>query len=233
MLLHTQEYARYCLPIQMEKSFFCSGAIINNRVIATAGHCVHSGNGDESGWYQNFVVIPDYRSGIAPYSSWVATNVLTTYSWYYGGGFAGNDADFGLIVVADINGIRIGKRLGYFGYKTNNLVNNHVTMLGYPANLDAGEKMHQVNSAYKRLKSPNCVEYPSDMGGGSSGGPWVQDFGEPALGQSIIGYPNIIVGITSYGPVSTSLRYQGSSILNANFTNLLQLACADAIGNCN
>ena len=37
--------------------------------------------------------------------------------------------------------------------------------------------------------------------------------------------PNVIVGVTSYSNVSTDPKYQGSSIPDGNFTNLLTVIC--------
>ena len=43
---------------------------------------------------------------------------------------------------------------------------------------------------------------------------------------------NRIVGVTSYGPVSNSEKFQGSSIPRAEFRELFNEACAEASGNC-
>lgn len=40
--------------------------------------------------------------------------------------------------------ITIGDCLGWFGFATDNLVDNHVTSIGYADNFDNGTKMHQV-----------------------------------------------------------------------------------------
>jgi hypothetical protein len=104
-------------------------------------------------------------------------------------------------------------------------------MLGYPVGFDSGEVMHQVNSQFVRSASPNCAEYPSDMTGGSSGGPWVEDFGFIATGQ-IVPFSNRIVGVVSYGPTDSSLKYQGSSIFNGEFADLLNYACTFRATSC-
>ena len=59
------------------------------------------------------------------------------------------------------------------------------------------------------------------------GSAWVQDWGVASVaqpGRELGG--NIMVGITSYGPVSLTPRYQGSSILNNEWVTILNLACA-------
>ncbi len=48
-----------------------------------------------------------------------------------------------------------------------------------------------------------AAEIGSAMAGGSSGGPWILDFGIQAAGQLLPnGGSNRVVGITSYGPVA-------------------------------
>lgn len=61
------------------------------------------------------------------------------------------------------NKVSAGTVLGYFGVKTNNLNNNHVTSLGYPSNHDGALIMHEVNSQFKRFRTPTNAEYPNDM----------------------------------------------------------------------
>jgi hypothetical protein len=72
------------------------------------------------------------------------------------------------------------------------------------------------------------------MRGGSSGGPWVQNFGTPASGQSgaYNSGLNRVVGVTSWGYTATGPKVQGSSILTSTFTNILNRACSHRSGNC-
>jgi hypothetical protein len=94
--------------------------------------------------------------------------------------------------------------------------------------------MHQVAAGRCTSGGSNTERYGSDMRGGSSGGPWVQDFGIPAAGQTVThpSGPNLIVGITSYSNVSTDPKYQGSSIPDGRFQSLLDMVCAHRGGNC-
>jgi len=82
--------------------------------------------------------------------------------------------------------------------------------------------------------SSENVEYGSDMRGGSSGGPWVQNFGVLASGQSggVNSGTNRVIGVTSYGYTSTDPLVQGSSIPDLCFIDLLNLACTHRGGNC-
>lgn len=228
---------RLFFRIPNEGSFVCSGAVISPRLILTAGHCVHSGSGNEKGWFTNFEFVPAYRDGVAPFSIWKGSSAFVTTPWYDGKGQVPNVADYALIETEDqtIDGVsrKIGEVVGYLGFQTNRLIPNHAHLLGYPVAFDGGERMHQVTAqSYKRNGQYNTVLYGSDMTGGSSGGPWIMNFGAASSGQTGAKEParNLVIGLTSYG--YESLQLLGSSTLDDNFTSLLSNACSHRDGNC-
>jgi hypothetical protein len=137
----------------------------------------------------------------------------------------------------DKSGQRIGDATGFFGYAINKLSPNHITSLGYPVNLDSGQRMEINNSQIIKSGGNNTFLIGSAMRGGSSGGPWIMNYGvAPTSSPGIAGMgTNIVVSVTSYGPVATEPKYQGGSNFNAQFTSLLNSACntAPAAGNCN
>src|SRR5262249_20059662 len=122
---------------------------------------------------------------------------------------------------------------------TNSLSNTHVTILGYPCNLNSCNIMQRNDSSDHRAGTTaagnNAFEYGSDMAGGSSGGPWVQNFGDPASATPV-GARNVtrnaVVGVTSYGFTDPNVQILGASGFNAEFAAVLNAACNSATGNC-
>lgn len=79
--------------------YVCSGSVIQRRVVATAGHCVHSGT--SGGFFDNFVFVPSFRDGVAPFKAWNWRYVITTGAWASGGGGVPNAADYAMIEFGD------------------------------------------------------------------------------------------------------------------------------------
>ena len=96
------------------------------------------------------------------------------------------------------------------------------------------QQMHQLSAGSFRDTSPNNVEYGSDARGGSSGGPWIQNFGTPSTGQSggVNEGVNRVVAVTSYGYNSVDPKVQGASIPDSRWVQLWNLVCAHSTGNC-
>ena len=222
------------------RPFVCSASVIQLRVVATAGHCVHSGTGGTSGFHSNFMFVPSFRDGMAPFQTWNWSYVTVTGTWATGGGGVPNAADYAMIEFADrsLNPggplIKLGNVTGWLGWQTLSLSNNHTSKLGYPCNLDACQKMQNVMSANLRNVAPNNVEYGSDAMQGSSGGPWVQNFQILPVGggTGMNTGSNRVVGVTSYVYTSPDPKVQGSSILDNRWIQLWNIMCARA-GNCN
>jgi V8-like Glu-specific endopeptidase len=219
-------------------NFVCSGAVLRHRVVVTAGHCVANASTDPNQryFYTNFMFVPAYRNGNAPVGTWTPSLIGVTNEWYFSNGSVPNAQDVGMMVMRDDgSGRRIGERTGYLGYFTLQLAKNHATMLGYPTNLDRGLRM-QINSAFTfGAGGNNTYVYGNAMRGGSSGGPWIMDYGvAPNSNPSIPSGFNYLIAVTSYGPIATEPKYQGASNLDSRFLSLLSVVCGSAsTGNCN
>lgn len=212
-----------------EGDFYCSAAVLRRRIVVTAGQCLHQGSGGNNGFYENFLFVPAYRDGVAPYSTWEWSAVTVPTTWSTGNGRLPNAADYGFLEVEDqvYDGAvrKVGDVVGFPGYVIKKLRPNHATLLGYPTNFDQGELMHQVSAKDLRAAAQNTAEFGSDMRSGSAGGPIFQDFGDN---------PNTLklIGVISYGSNAATVKTQGASIPDTRFTSVLNSACADRAGNC-
>lgn len=235
------EEARYFYPYStVAKIFFhkpgggdyvCSGVVISRRIVGTAGHCVYD---PDSGFFEDWLIVPAYSQGNAPFGVWEPSYVVVSGSWANGDGVP-NDGDFAVFAMWDNQGWgALGNVVGWLGYATNSLINNELTLLGYPANLDRGQRMHQVATGDFDCCLGGCPIYGSDMGGGSSGGPWVQNFGEAAKGQKKGKNKKInrVVGFASFGPNDARWMFQGASPLTSEFKAVFNKGCAEYPGNC-
>jgi hypothetical protein len=128
----------------------------------------------------------------------------------------------------------LGDLTGWLGWQTLSLSANHTSKLGYPCNLDSCQKMQIITSGAFRNVAPNNVEYGSDAEGGSSGGPWIQNFQvlQAGGGTGSNTGSNRVVGITSYGYTPRDPKVQGASIPDSRWVNIFNTLCARAAGNC-
>jgi V8-like Glu-specific endopeptidase len=217
--------------------FVCSASVIQRRVVVTAGHCVHSGTA--AGFFDNWVFVPAFRDGTAPFLTWNWRYVIVTGTWAFGGGGVPNAADYAMIEFGDQSltpgapPSKLGNVTGWLGWQTLSLSTNHTSKLGYPCNLDNCQKMQDVMSNNFRNTSPNNVEYGSDARGGSSGGPWVQNFQVLAAGggTGLNTGSNRVVGVTSYIYNSLDPKVQGASIPDDRWVQLFNIICSRS-GNC-
>jgi V8-like Glu-specific endopeptidase len=206
--------------------FVCSGTMIKPGIVLTAGHCVSSGSGS---WYGSFQFVPGYRSGAAPYGTWTSwASATTTSEWFSGGGGVPNGGDYSLIVFnKNSSGYRIGDYTGYLGWQYPALVGKHVSVLGYPNNLDGGAINHRID-AQATSGSSNTGLWGSDMTGGSSGGGVVLNFRKAYSSSSTApsdNGDNRLVSVVSYGPTATGPMYQGGAVFDSRISTMLTNMC--------
>jgi hypothetical protein len=135
-----------------DSSWFCSAAVISQRLVVTAGQCVHSGKDGDEGFHKDWRFVPAYRQrdGSAPFGRWVPRIAAVPGAWTEGGGTVPNTADFAVLEMKDqiveTRDTKIGELLGYLGWKENSLsetipigdtavLKSHLTVVGYPPHL--------------------------------------------------------------------------------------------------
>ena len=153
-------------------NYVCSGTALTGNVVWTAGHCVNEGPGD---FYTNFLFVPAYRDGAAPYGKFPAPRLDTTDRWQTLG-------QFGVDVGAAI------PETNEFGQELEAVVNERPILFnearnqryrayGYPAaGKFNGQRLRVCDTAWSRNDTstdPDTMGVPCDMTGGSSGGGWL------------------------------------------------------------
>lgn len=223
----------------------CSGSLIRRGIVVTAAHCLADfGSGT---FYKNFRFVPGYKNGQAPYGVWWGAKAAVLNSWLKGtdrctdGGVVCTN-DVGVIRLSPKNGVYAGQRTGFYGYGTNGFGfvsgTTHVTQLGYPVCLDNGNLMERTDSqGYVHWPSAGNTIIGSLMCGGSSGGPWLVNFGRrPNLtgtGNGVASTANMVIGVTSWGYVGSGPKQQGASrFTGANIGKLATTLCGGTPSPC-
>jgi V8-like Glu-specific endopeptidase len=154
----------------------CSGNSVtsqNGSTVITAGHCVkYQGN-----WHTNWVFVPAYSNGQAPYGQWSATKTFSTDQWV-----ASEDInyDVGAAVVAPLGGKKLAETVGAQGLSFNGGYNKAMYAFGFPAAspYDGTKLIYCSGNSSKDFLFSKDHSLGCNMTGGSSGGPWFTSFSE-------------------------------------------------------
>ncbi|CAF0936051.1 unnamed protein product [Didymodactylos carnosus] len=156
----------------------CSGSVTksdNADLIITAAHCVYD---DTTGFRtdKNWVFVPQYTNGNAPFGIWPARyqTILASYSEN-----KDYNDDVGMVLLSTVNGQHIQDVVGSQNVAFNLPRDTIIYSFGYPKNLANGETLQYCSG--QALDSVWGNGYigqtiPCLMGGGCSGGPWLQDY---------------------------------------------------------
>jgi V8-like Glu-specific endopeptidase len=178
----------------------CTASSIGNFAIWTAGHCVSDGAGH---FHSNWVFVPAYRSGTAPYGQWTGSVAWTFTDWHNSGNLS---RDSGGVVLNLLNGVKISQRVGLLGFAWNqNPLLVHWHSIGYPGNIASALRQIICASGLAErdtaMPAPNPVGMGCDMTQGSSGGPWIKNF------SGVAGASNYLNGNVSYGYGNKPLEF--------------------------
>ena len=241
-----------------DDTFVCTASVIEKGLLVTAAHCVHN-FGEKDDGFADFVSFePARHESHRPFKSWTAKEWWIPKVYHDGtdrctqqapGVVCENDI---AVIVVDKNseGKFIGDVTGKYGYKDGNygfasFLNERVaqiTQLGYPSENFDGDKMIRTDSAGYQ-DAPFNVIIGSNQTGGSSGGPWLQNFG---VETSHTGTPpqdndsNQVVATTSWGFIADTFKIQGASRFSkntaytakSNIRSLVDEACINNPGFC-
>ncbi|HEY0375468.1 MAG TPA: trypsin-like serine protease [Pyrinomonadaceae bacterium] len=192
-------------------SFVCSGSSIGNYAVITAGHCVSDGLGH---FHTNWVFVPAYNSGSAPYGQWAASFLTTRAAWHTGGG---NDyeEDIGGAILNKLAGLKISQKVGWLGFQSSQSIVQHWHSIGYPAAAPfTGAKQIICAAGYAKTDVVNGVLMTFGIGcdatGGTSGGPLIKNFANNAAAN------NYVNGVNSYKYTTTQPKALYSPYFGAN-----------------
>ncbi len=222
------------------QTFICTASLIKKGVLVTAAHCVFNFGKGNSGFYNSFVWCPaNTSSSGGVYGCYNAGPQRITTTYFNGTdvctqtGVVCND-DIATLLVAPKSGVYAGNVVGWYNYSWNgysykassflgNVTTVEVTQLGYPGAFDSGYQMERTEAVGWYFTSGNLknTQIGSAQTGGSSGGPWLANFGtvpsvdttRASLGSQTA---QTIIGVTSYGSTTLGFNRQGSSFFGQN-----------------
>lgn len=231
-------------------TFVCTASLIKPGIIVTAAHCVASFGARR--YHSDWTYIPAYADGAAPFGKWSTTSARVLASYFNGtdscavAGVVCKD-DVAVLTAKPKAGKYPGAQTGFFGFATGGYSYSAgqvlISQLGYPVALDNGSRMERTDSqgsVTTAAFSKNTI-IGSLQTGGSSGGPWVANLGNPPKLTSGTEFAtdamhNIVVGVTSWGYTDTSSsgrKQQGASPFTAaNIKTLVDAACAETPAAC-
>ena len=223
------------------QSFVCTASVIGKNLLVTAAHCVHNFGQLEGGFASAITFEPARHLNDRPFGAWTAIQWWIPRSYFDGTDICLPQApgvvcenDVAVVVLDPNDGKAIGdltgryaiKELGddgfrEFGYVAfNGQLAAELTQLGYPSKDYDGLQMIRTDSLGYQ-DEPNNVVIGSAQTGGSSGGPWLQNFGArtsfsgPEASDDDL---NVVSAVTSWGFISGDVKVQGASRFGKNTT---------------
>jgi V8-like Glu-specific endopeptidase len=160
----------------------CSGDAVtsaNKSTVMTAGHCVKLGGA----FHTNWVFVPAYDNGNAPFGTWTARLTRATPQWV-----ASEDINFdiGVAVVNQLNGQNLTDVVGAQGIAFNQARGQNMYSFGYSAAApyDGTKLIYCSGRVFNDFLLSSGIGMTCNQTGGSSGGPWFLSFSE-ATGTGI------------------------------------------------
>ncbi len=176
----------------------CTGWMIDDNTIATAGHCVFNG----TSWATNVRVTPGQNGSYAPYGSCGARSVHSVLGWTRDRNW---EYDYGAIKLS----CTIGNTVGWYGtrWTTASLDGVFTYSRGYPGDKPAEQWMSYGNV---KRSTTRKLFYTNDTVGGNSGGP---------IYQYVNGAGPYGIAVHAYGTNDGGLTNSGTRITEGVFNN--------------
>jgi V8-like Glu-specific endopeptidase len=180
----------------------CSGTLVANGIVLTAGHCVMPPRScqyypaSSLTFVPDETVLPDYGNlTYAPYGYFQVVNTVTTQSWCDGD--AGGDWAF-MELAPDANGYQAGQYTGTWTIYQNISPIGRTWLAGYPGegvfatpdyysgyaqyHSDTTWDGDYISAGYAGFSSKPIILYRSSMTGGSSGGAVINQLSDGSWG---------------------------------------------------
>jgi hypothetical protein len=178
----------------------CSGNAVtsgNKSVVITAGHCVKL----DGAFHTNWVFVPGYDNGNAPFGTWTARATMATPQWV-----ASEDInyDVGAAVVNQLGGQSLTDVVGGQGIAFNQARGQNMYAFGWPAAApyDGTRMIYCSGTTFDAFLSDG-IGMTCDMTGGASGGPWLLQFSETTgtgVQNSVNSYKISFIPTWMFGP---------------------------------
>jgi len=198
-------------------NYVCSGSVVNaaNRdTVVTAGHCVFNSTGKE--FATNWVFVPQYDSGNRPHGTFTSRRLATKQLWK---DKADYNHDVAIVLLnKDENGQHVQDITGAFGISLNAVKKATTNAFGFPMNINNGETMStcadtSVAASILLLSSFKGLQIKCGMGGGASGGPWLQNYDANTKGGQQ-------VSLTSFSHAFAPGKINGPHFIEDNIGSL-------------